>query len=120
MRALSHAQRVVSMMICRYCWSSGVGGGFGARQGQWFARQAAPPAHQPYRHIATSRAAVVLPWPGGFSPSCGRLGTGMLARLIVAGRRRKSRATFGTPAQPGRSYLILIVILSETSGGLNG
>src|SRR5436305_4064365 len=40
-------------MICRCCRSSSVGRGFGARQGQWFARQAAPPAHQPYRHIAT-------------------------------------------------------------------
>jgi hypothetical protein len=56
------------------------------------------PAHEPYRHTGPLHAAMVLPSPSEFSPSYRKAGTGMLRDVIVAGRSRKSSASFGTPA----------------------
>ena len=56
------------------------------------------PAHEPYRHNGPSRAATVLPWPSGFSPSYMKLGTGSRRDVIVARRTRKSSAGFDAPA----------------------
>jgi hypothetical protein len=53
MRTLSRAQQFVSTIICWCFRCSGVGGDFGARQGESFAGQALQPAHEPYRHIDT-------------------------------------------------------------------
>src|SRR5438445_8458050 len=99
MRTFSRAQHVVSTIICWCCQSSSVGGDCGARQGELFAGQALQPAHEPYRHIgtlprSTGVAVAERVFPvllEGLVPECWR-------DVIVAGRRRKSRATFGTPA----------------------
>ena len=56
------------------------------------------PAHEPYRHNGPSRAATVLPWPSGFSPSYMKFGTGSWRDVIVARRTRKSSASFDAPA----------------------
>ena len=56
------------------------------------------PAHQPYRHNGPSRAATVLPWPSGFSPSYMKFGTGSWRDVIVARRTRKSSASSDAPA----------------------
>jgi hypothetical protein len=56
------------------------------------------PAHEPYRHNGPSRAATVLPWPSGFSPSYMKLGSGSWRDVIVARRTRKSSASFDAPA----------------------
>jgi hypothetical protein len=56
------------------------------------------PAHEPYRHTGPLHAAMALPSPSEFSPSYRKLRTGMLRDVIVAGRSRKSSASFGTPA----------------------
>jgi hypothetical protein len=80
LRTLSRAQHVGSTIICWCSRASDVGGDFGVKQGEFFAEQLLQPAHEPYRIPGPSRAAVVLPSPSGFSPSCGELGTGMLTR----------------------------------------
>jgi hypothetical protein len=94
------------------------GGEFAAKQGEFFAEQrrdyiapsrngdttggwiasALLPAHEPYRHNGPSRAATVLPWPSGFSPSYMKFGTGSWRDVIVARRTRKSSASFDAPA----------------------
>ncbi|MGY4289730.1 hypothetical protein ACVWXO_008996 [Bradyrhizobium sp. LM2.7] len=51
------------------------------------------PAHESYRHNGPSRAATVLPWPSGFSPSYMKFGTGSWRDVIVARRSRKSSAS---------------------------
>jgi hypothetical protein len=56
------------------------------------------PAHEPYRHNGPSRAATVLPWPSGFSPSYMKFGAGSWRDVIVARRTRKSSASFDAPA----------------------
>src|SRR6266404_1943170 len=56
------------------------------------------PAHEPYRHNGPSRAATVLPWPSGFSPSYMKFGTGSWRDVIVARRSRKSSASFEAAA----------------------
>lgn len=53
MHTFSRAQHVVSTIICRCSRSSGVGGDFGVRQGEFVGGQAPLPAHEPYRHIGT-------------------------------------------------------------------
>jgi hypothetical protein len=75
--------------------SSGVGGDFGAKQGECFAGQALQPAHEPYRHIGTppaqhavAVAARVFPrLMESVVPECWR-------GVIVVGRDRKSSARF--------------------------
>jgi hypothetical protein len=52
------------------------------------------PALKPYRHNGPSRAATVLPWPSGFSPSYMKFSTGGWRDVIVARRSRKSSASF--------------------------
>jgi len=81
MRAFSRAQHAVSTIIC-WCSRSSRAGGDSARKkkGEFFAEQALQPAHEPYRHTASLHAAMVLPSPSGFSPSCRKLGAGMLTR----------------------------------------
>jgi hypothetical protein len=94
------------------------GGEFAAKQGEFFAEQrrdyiapsrngdttaawigsALLPAHERYRHNGPSRAATVLPWPSGFSPSYMKFGTGSWRDVIVARRARKSSASFDAPA----------------------
>ena len=99
MRAFSCTQHVVSAIICWCPHSSGVDGDSGAKQGEFFGEQALQPAREPYRHTGTlprsSGVAVaerVFPvLQRGLVPECSR-------DLIVAGRRRKSSASFGTPA----------------------
>jgi hypothetical protein len=56
------------------------------------------PAHEPYRHNGPSRAATVLRWPSGISPSYMKFGTESSRRVIVAPRSRKSSASFEAPA----------------------
>jgi hypothetical protein len=56
------------------------------------------PAHEPYRHNGPSRAATILPWPSGFSPSYMKFGTGSWRNVIVARRTRKSSASSDAPA----------------------
>jgi hypothetical protein len=97
MRTLSRAQHAASTIICWCFRCSDAGGDFDWKQGEFFAEQALQPAREPYRHIDTLRAAVMLPSPSEFSPSYRKLGT-CLRDVIVAGRSRKSRATFGTTA----------------------
>ncbi len=54
--------------------------------------------HEPRSHNGPSRAATVLPWPSGFSPSYMKFSTGSWRDLIVARRSRKSSASFDAPA----------------------
>jgi len=54
--------------------------------------------HEPHRHNGPSRAATVLPWPSGFSPSYMKFSTGSWRDVIVARRSRKSSASFDAPA----------------------
>ncbi len=49
--------------------------------------------HEPHRHNGPSRAATVLPWPSGFSPSYMKFSTGSWRDVIVARRSRKSSAS---------------------------
>jgi hypothetical protein len=67
MHRFLRAQHVVSTIIY---WSCGVGDDFDLRQGEFFAEQALRPAHERQSHTEPSRAAVVLPLPREFSPSC--------------------------------------------------
>ncbi len=114
MRTLSPAQYVGSMIIC-WCstcsavvassprnrvnssQSSGAITSFpivtAIRPAAWIV-SALQPAHEPYRHNGPSRAATVLPWPSGFSPSYMKFGTGSWRNVIVAPRSRKSSASF--------------------------
>ena len=118
MRTLSPAQYVGSMIIC-WCstcsavvassprnrvnssQSSGAITSFpivtAIRPAAWIV-SALQPAHEPYRHNGPSRAATVLPWPSGFSPSYMKFGTGSWRNVIVAPRSRKSSASFEAPA----------------------
>ena len=114
MRTLSPAQYVDSMIICwsstcsavvassprnrvNSSQSSGAITSFpivtAIRPAAWIV-SALQPAHEPYRHNGPSRAATVLPWPSGFSPSCMKFGTGSWRNVIVAPRSRKSSASF--------------------------
>jgi hypothetical protein len=94
MRTVSRAQHVVSTIICRYSRACRVAGDFAVKQGELFAGQALQPAHEPTRHIGT------LPTSSGVAvavrvfPSYGELDTGMLARVIVVARGRKSSGSF--------------------------
>ena len=118
MRTLSPAQYVGSMIIC-WCstcsavvassprnrenssQSSGAITSFpivtAIRPAAWIV-SALQPAHEPYRHNGPSRAATVLPWPSGFSPSYMKFGTGSWRNVIVVPRSRKSSASFEAPA----------------------
>ena len=98
LRTFWRAHDVVSTIICWCCHPSGVGGDFGVKQGEFFAGQLRLPAHEPYRIPVPSRAAVVLPSPSGFSPSYGKPWYLSWRDVIVAGRSRKSSASFGMPA----------------------
>ena len=114
MRTLSPAQYVDSMIICwsstcsavvassprnrvNSSQSSGAITSFpivtAIRPAAWIVSALQPP-HEPYRHNGPSRAATVLPWPSGFSPSCMKFGTGSWRNFIVAPRSRKSSASF--------------------------
>jgi hypothetical protein len=99
MRTLSRAQHVVSTIICWCCHHSSVGDDFGVKQGELFAEQALQPAHEPYSHTGTlprsSGVAVAeRVFPVLFIVSLAPAGW---RDVIVAGRRRKSSASFGTP-----------------------
>jgi hypothetical protein len=98
MRTFPRAQHVVSTIICWCFHASSVCGDFGARQGEFFAEQALQPAHRPYRHIGTLPRSSGLPSPSEFSPSYRKLVPECWRDVILAGRSRKSSATFGTPA----------------------
>jgi hypothetical protein len=100
MRTFSRAQHVVSTIIGWCSRYSSVGGVFGVKQGEFFAEQALRPAHESYSHTDTlprsSGVAVVervfpVLFIVGLAPACWR-------NVILAGRGRKSSATFGTPA----------------------
>ena len=117
-RALSPAQYVGSMIIC-WCstcsavvtssprsrvnssQSSGAITSFpivtAIRPAAWIV-SALQPAHETCRHNGPSRAAPVLPWPSGFSPSYMKFGTGSWRSVIVAPRSRKSSASLEAPA----------------------
>ena len=127
MRTLSPAQYVGSMIIC-WCstysavlassprnrvnssQSSGAIASFpivtAIRPAAWIV-SALQPAHEPYRHNGPSRAATLLPWPSGFSPSYMKFGTGSWRDVIVARRGRKSSASFEVAA---------MVLLRELAG----
>ena len=117
MRTQQRAQYVGSMIICWCCTCSAVVASSPRNRANslqsngaitslpvvtaipraaWIA--SALPAHEPYRHNGPSRAATVLPWPSGFSPSYMKLGTGSRRDVIVARRTRKSSASFDAPA----------------------
>jgi hypothetical protein len=66
------------------------------------------PAHEPYRHNGPSRAATVLPWPSGFSPSYMKFGTGSWRNVIVAPRSRKSSPSFEAPAMVSLRELVFV------------
>jgi hypothetical protein len=113
MRTLSPAQYLVDDYLLVFDLQRR-SGEFAAKRGELFAESGAitsfpivtamrpaawivpalQPAHEPYRHNGLSRAAKVLPWPSGFSPSCMKFGTGSWRDVIVARRSRKSRASF--------------------------
>jgi hypothetical protein len=115
MRTSSRAQHVVSAII-RWCSHASVGGDFGAKQGEFFAAQrrddivpngygdaigglyrvgAPQPAYEAYRHIGPLHAAMVLPSPSEFSPSCIKLGTGMPARRHCRRSPQEIKCCFG-------------------------
>src|SRR6202022_1049715 len=130
MRAFSRAQHVVSTIIC-WCSHSSVGGDFGARQGEFFAEQrrddivpnrygdaigglyrvgALQPAHEPYpptQQWYCRRRASFPRLMESLVPEC-------LREVIVAGRSRKSSATFGTP---GISECLLLGRSGHTVSG---
>jgi hypothetical protein len=109
MRTFPRAQHVVSTIICWCFRASSVSGDFGARQGEFFAEQALEPAHEPYRHIGTlPRAAAVCRRRASFPRLIESLVPECWRDVILAGRSRKSSATFGTPA---------IVSLGELAAG---
>jgi hypothetical protein len=115
MRTFSRAQHVVSTITCWCFRASRVSGSFGTRQNEFFAEQALQPGHDPYRHIGTlprsSGVAVaerVFPrLMEGLVPECWR-------DVIVAGRSRKSRATFGTTAIVSPGELAAVYHKSRT------
>ena len=94
MRTFSRAQDVVSTIMCWCCHASSVGGDLSAKQGEFFAEQASAASHTGI----LPRAAVVLPSLSEFSPSYKNLVPEYWRDVIVAGRSRKSSASFGTPA----------------------
>jgi hypothetical protein len=128
MRTLSPAQYVGSMIIC-WCstcsavvassprnrvnssQSSGAITSFpivtAIRPAAWIV-SALQPAHEPYRHNGPSRAATVLPWPSGFSPSYMKFGTGSWRNVIVAPRSRKSSPSFEAPAMVSLRELVFV------------
>jgi hypothetical protein len=79
MRTFLRARHIVSTIICWCSHACGVGGDRGARQGGLFAEQALQPAHEPYRHTGILPRRSGIAGAGEFSPSYGKLGTGMLA-----------------------------------------
>jgi len=94
----SRAQHVDSTIMCWCSHPSDVGGDFGVKQVEFFAEQLLRGAHEPYRIPVPSRAAMVLLSPSEFSPSYKKPWYLCWRDVIVAGRSRKSSATFGMPA----------------------
>src|SRR4029078_13405064 len=101
MRTQQRAQYVGSMIICWCCTCSAVVASSPPNRANSLQRNgaitslpvvlaiprepwiaSALPAHEPYRHHGPSRAATVLPWPSGFSPSYMKLGTRSRRHLI--------------------------------------
>jgi hypothetical protein len=80
LRTFPRARHVVSTIICWCFHSFDAGGDLGVKEGELFAEQLLPRAHEPYRIPVSSHAAVVLPSPREFSPSYGRLLVPVLAR----------------------------------------
>jgi hypothetical protein len=89
---------VVSTIICWYFHASSVSGDFGARQDEFFAEQALQPAHDHIAISAPSRAAVVRRRRASFPRLIESLVPECWRDVILAGRSRKSSATFGKPA----------------------